>query len=128
MLQLHLDIDTEADGNGFVLEGGSLCHPLLHVRPYADSRNSSVGMALQGAAWQDGLLQANDGDLFPVASILLSWRETPTDALPADKTRKYAFPVYLNGDRDLALFTASLESRESSVMLTQRGVCMMAHS
>jgi len=97
-------------------------------QPGQDDGYPLRGLALQGATWSNGTgLKANDGKSEAVSSATLVWRAVQRSAVGSNK-QSYDCPIYLNGDRDIVLFTAALPSHEPQNKLIQRGVCMLAHS
>lgn len=80
---------------------------------------------MQGAKWNNGRLQLNDGQSETLKTCQLVWRKS--DAAYGSKGKRVNLPVYLNPDRADVLFSVDLEVGEfDQSEAAQRGLCLVA--
>ena len=84
----------------------------------------SLGLKLEGAAWDGRHVALNDGQTVSLGPSQLTWQKR--DEAPK-RIGTINLPVYLNGDRSDVLFSIDLEADGlSQAVVAQRGVCLTA--
>lgn len=85
-----------------------------------------IGIKIEGASWQNGRVELNDGQTEALKTCQLVWRKSDISNVGQGGS-VVNIPVYLNSDRADVLFSVNLDCGGcDQAEVAQRGVCLIA--